>query len=52
MRKEFWLRNHFESSHFESQEGDVRITRGVILRMKVMEQSGMHLVAERSGHKS
>jgi hypothetical protein len=52
MGKEFWLGNHFESSHFESQEGDVRITMGVILRIKVMEQSGMHIVVERSGHKS
>jgi hypothetical protein len=52
MHKEFWLGNHFESNHFESQEWDVRITRGVILRIKVMDQSGMHLVVEGSGHKS
>lgn len=48
MCKEFWFGNHFESSHFESQEKDVRIAVGVILRMKVMEQYGMHLAVEKS----
>jgi hypothetical protein len=50
MHKEFWLGNHFESIHLESQEGSVRITRGVILTLKVLEQSGMHLLVERNAH--